>query len=138
MKAFSTLFFYPVALTFALVFTLSSASAQTVDVYFVSDFDSGNVKVFNIASNQLLATIQAGTSPASPVASADGRLAYVPNQNSNYLSVLDLTIGAEIARIHLNVDINNVAALTSDGTPVLTVGDPGELAIINTADFSVT
>src|ERR1044071_6474722 len=138
MKAFSTLFFYPVALTFALVFTLSSASAQTVDVYFVSDFDSGNVKVFNIASNQLLATIQAGTSPASPVVSADGRLAYVPNQNSNYLSVLDLTIGAEIARIHLTVDINNVAALTSDGTRVLTVGGPGELAIINTADFSGT
>jgi hypothetical protein len=141
MKAFSTLLIHLAALTFVLVFTLSAASAQTVDAYLVSDFDSGNVQVFSAATNQLLASIQAGASPASPVVSPDGHLAYVPNVNSNYLSVLDLSIGAEIARIHLTFDPaigNNVAAITADGTRVLTVGAAGELAVINTDDFSVT
>lgn len=140
MKAFSTLLIHPAALTFVLVFTLSAASAQTVEAYLVSDFDSGNVQVFSAATNQLLASIQAGASPASAVVSPDGRFAYVPNVNSNYLSVLDLSIGAEIARIHLTFDPaigNSVAAITADGTRVLAIGAPGELAVINTTDFSV-
>jgi WD40 repeat protein len=140
MKALSTLLIRPAALALAIMFTLNAASAQTVNSYLVSDFDSGNVQVFSAATNQLLASIQAGASPASAVVSPDGRFAYVPNVNSNYLSVLDLSIGAEIARIHLTFDPtmgNSVAAITADSTRVLAIGGPGELAVINTADFSV-
>jgi WD40 repeat protein len=141
MKALFSLLVRLVVLALIIImFTFNAASAQTVDAYLVSDFDSGNVKIFSIAANQLLASIQAGASPASPVVSPDGRFAYVPNVNSNYLSVLDLSIGAEIARIHLTFDPavgNSVAAITADGRRVLAIGAPGELAVINTGDFSV-
>jgi len=89
MKAFSALLICPIALTFVLIFTSSAATAQTVDTYLVSELNSRNVHVFSATINQLLTTIQAGTSPAAPIITLDGRFAYVPNVNSNYLSVYE-------------------------------------------------
>lgn len=140
MKILLTQLIRTSVLSFMLVLISPTTRAQTVDAYLVSDFDSGNVQVFSVATNQLLSTIQAGVSPGTPALSADGRLAYVPNINSTYLSVLDLSIGAEIKRVHLIGDPagNNVAALTPDGTRVLTDGAAGKLAIIDTTSFSIT
>lgn len=124
-----------------LFLLVASAESQTVDSYLVSDFDSGTVQIFSVATNQLLKTIQAGSSPNSALVSPDGRLAYVPNLNSNYLSVLDLTIGAEVVRIPEVVDVVGgtiAGAITVDGSKVVLSSGPGQLAILNTADFSIT
>lgn len=128
-------------LLFLFLLVTSVANSQTVDSYLVSDFDAGTVQIFSVATNQLLKTIQAGSSPNSALVSPDGRLAYVPNLNSNYLSVLDLTIGAEIARIPEIVDPiagNLSGAITADGSKVVLSSGGGRLAILNTTDFSIT
>jgi WD40 repeat protein len=123
----------------AAIFLLSAiACGQTVDTYLVSDFDSGHVQIFSVANNQLLATIQTGASPHDALVAAGGRLAFVPNGNSNYLSLLDLSIGAEIARLPQSADTTPfAAAITPDGSRVLMVA-PGKLVIMNTSDFSLT
>lgn len=124
-----------------LFLPVTSAASQTVDSYLVSDFDSGTVQIFSVTTNQLLETIQAGSSPNSALVSPDGRLAYVQNLNSNYLSVLDLTIGAEITRIPQTLSILGggiTGAITADGNKVLLSSNPGQLTILNTADFTIT
>jgi hypothetical protein len=124
-------------LAVALLFISKAVSGQTVDTYLVSDFDSGNVQVFSVANNQLLKTIQTGAIPQSALVSADGRLAYVPNDNGVYLSIVDLTIGAEIVRLPEGGDLifGNVGAITPDGNKVLLNVGP-RLMIMNTSDFS--
>jgi WD40 repeat protein len=141
MQALSGPSFYARMLLFAFFFVTPLANSQTVDAYLVSDFDVGNVQIFSFATNQLLKTIQTGPSPQSALISPDGRRAYVPNLNSTYLSVLDLTIGAEIVRIPEVIDLASsslVGAITPDGSKVLVSSGPGQLSIINTSDFSIS
>ncbi|HXA07356.1 MAG TPA: YncE family protein [Bryobacteraceae bacterium] len=114
----------------------NAAQAQSTAAYIVSDQADNNVRVYSVASNQLLETLHAGATPVQALVSPNGRIAFIANVNSGYLSVLDFTIGAEIQRIHgLR---GGPAALSPDGTRLVAATEnPDELAILNTGNFAV-
>lgn len=133
-----------VLLLSAFVSHSSAQSPQPFSGYFVSDFVDFNIRLFN-ASDQLVATYRAGGFPAAILVSPNGRLAYVANVESPYISVLDLTIAAEIRRIQNipRTTCNSGAqciAMSKDGTRLVVAGVSPTfvplLSSVNTADFS--
>lgn len=125
---------------FILSFIATAARAQTVDAYFVTDLVDSAIRVYSVANNQLLITLRSGGSPGQVAVSANNRLAFVTNANSNFASVFDTTIGAEIARVR--GPRSAIAVISADGTrvviPQFLVSPLATISIINTADFSIT
>ena len=80
---------------------------------------------------------QVGANPSNVVIAPNGRLAFTGNVNGSYISVVDLTIQAEIARIR---DVGGWSiAITSDGQKLVSVSyNRDELDIIDIATFAVT
>ncbi|MGB9106043.1 MAG: hypothetical protein WCC59_14885, partial [Terriglobales bacterium] len=78
-----------------------------------------------------------GASPANVVIAPNGRLAFVANVNGSYISVVDLTIQAEIARIR---DVRAFSLdITSDGQKLVAVGQfNDELDVVDIATLAVT
>jgi len=121
----------------ATLILASTAIGQTADRYVALDFNTALAHVFDFATNTETATLKVGASPTSIVMSPNGRLAFVANQNSNYLSVIDLTIGAEIKRIH-NVRIAQLAISTDGATVVGTDALDDGITVIDANTLSVT
>lgn len=123
------------SLLFILVFCGITA-AQTSDRYIVLDFNTALAHVFDLASNTEVATIKVGTSPNSVVISPNGRLAFVADLNANFISVVDLTIAAEIKRIR-NVRVSQLA-ISADGTTLVGVDvDDDGITVIDADSFAV-
>jgi uncharacterized repeat protein (TIGR01451 family) len=80
---------------------------------------------------------QVGASPANVVIAPNGRLAFTANVKGNYISVVDLTIQAEIARIR---DVRAFSlAMTSDGQKLVAVGQLNdELDVVDIATLQLT
>src|SRR5262249_57225462 len=94
---------------------------------------------FNAASPSAtpVATVHAGTNPDGIAISPNGRIAYIGNVNANFVSVIDSTVKAEIARIR-NVHAFRNLALSPDGTRlVVPSANTDELDIIDTSTFQV-
>lgn len=124
------------SLSAALLFAVS-AFAQTAERYIVFDVNTAQAHVFNVSDNAEVAVIKTGASPNSAVISGNGRLAFVGNLNSEHVSVIDLTIQAEVKRIR-PVRIGQLA-MTPDGTTVLGADiDDQTLKLIDTTTFAVT
>jgi hypothetical protein len=110
--------------------------AQTVDRFLASDALAASVGVFNVSDNAEVGRIGVGSTPDAVAISPNGRLAYVSNLNSTYLSVIDLTIGAEITRIR-GIRARSLA-LNADGSRLVAVGvNFDEAVVVDTADFSI-
>jgi hypothetical protein len=121
----------------------STAFAQTAERYVTLDFNRGTAHVFDAATNTEVAAIKVGNGPNSIVISPNGRLAFVSHLNSNYLSVIDLTIAAEIKRIHnvfvsqLGISADGVTVVGTDGNDDgITVIDANALSVIRTISFN--
>jgi DNA-binding beta-propeller fold protein YncE/outer membrane protein assembly factor BamB len=124
---------------FVIVFTcllpIASASAQATERYAVMDGTSGLARIFNVSDNTQIAAIQTGPTPNSIVFSPDGRLAFVANLNGQYVSVIDLTIQAEIKRIR-PVRADQLAIAADGKTIVGTDIDDEAVTLIDTATLS--
>src|SRR4029077_15857004 len=112
-------------------------SAGTSERYLLTDASSPSILEYDTATNTLQGTAHAGTNPEGVVISPNGRLAFVGNINSNYVSVIDLTLNAEIARIR-GVHASRHLALSSDGTKlVVPNANADEVDIIDTSTFQI-
>ncbi len=118
-----------------VLFTLT-ASAQTSEKYVILDFNTALSHVFDAGTNTELNSFHVGASPSSMVISPNGRIGFVANLNSNYLSVIDFSIGAEIYRVH-NVRLGSLT-LSRDGNILVgaDVDDDG-LTVIDANSFNV-
>jgi DNA-binding beta-propeller fold protein YncE len=114
-----------------------AAFSQSSEKFLVTDFNTALTHVFDAASNKELSAIRVGASPGSIVVSPNGRLAFVADVNSNFISVIDLTTGAEIKRIR-NVRVGALA-MSADGS--LLVGndiDDDGLTVIDAVALTVS
>jgi DNA-binding beta-propeller fold protein YncE len=125
-----------------LLLLVGSAVGQTAERYIVVDFNTALAHVFDLGTNSEVAAIKVGTSPSSVVISPNGRLAFVANINATYVSVVDLTIGAEIKRIQIRLA---QLAISADGATVvgtdvdddgITVIDANALTVVQTISYS--
>ena len=101
---------------------------------------NNSVTVFNVASdaNQKLAEIQVGVEPQAVAISNDNKLAFVTNQGSNSVSILDLTSNTQVAQVKVGVEPYGIAP-TPDGTRAYVVnGSSRSVSIIDTASRQVS
>jgi uncharacterized repeat protein (TIGR01451 family) len=109
--------------------TLTVLGAGAAERYVLAERENAEVSVRNVSDDALVRVAFAGTSPNSLVVSPNGRLAFVANLNSNYVSVLDLTIGEEIKRIR-GVRARQLA-FTPDGSQIVAIGVPEEVYVMD-------
>jgi serine/threonine-protein kinase len=57
---------------------------------YVAAVDADTIQVFDIATNQVTATVPTGRSPTSVAIAPDGRHAYVTNLKDGTLTILDI------------------------------------------------
>jgi IPT/TIG domain/Cytochrome D1 heme domain len=118
---------------------LTSTQAQTAERLIVLEGTSASAHIFDPTSNTDLATISVGATPSAVVFSPNGRMAFVANLNSKFVSVIDLTINAEIKRIR-NVRAFYMA-ITADGSQVVATDPVNEQIYVidaNTLSLSRT
>src|ERR1700676_1912485 len=112
-------------------------SAGPSERYILTDSDSPTVLEYDVATSTQQGTAHAGTNPEGIAISPNGRLAFVGNLNSNYISVIDLTINTEIARIR-GVRAARHLALNGDGTRLVVPAlGADEVDIIDTSNFQI-
>jgi DNA-binding beta-propeller fold protein YncE len=84
---------------------------------------------------ELSASTRTGTNPDDVAVSPNGRLAFVANLNSNFISLLDLTLNTELARLRSLRAFH--AQLTADGArlvvPMVARPNSDEVVIVDTA-----
>jgi len=112
-------------------------SAGTSERYLLADFASPNILEYDVATNTPQGTAHAGTNPAGIAISSNGQLAFVGNTNSDYVSPIDLSISAEIARIRGFRSARHLA-LSSDGKFLVVPNiDFDEVDIVDTSNFQL-
>lgn len=100
---------------------------------------NGSVTVFNVAgdANAKLAEIQTGPFPRSVVITPDKRFAYVTNQGSANVSVIDLASLAKTTDIPVGVEPYGIA-LTPDGTRAYVANSAsGTVSVVDTGSNAV-
>ena len=77
---------------------------------------NNSISIINVAgdANQKTAEVPVGIEPQSVAISNDNKLAYVTNQGSNSVSVVDLSTNSEVTKIPVGVEPYGIA-LTPDG-----------------------
>jgi len=119
-----------------LLFSALVIEGKAQESYLVPDFNNAKVFVQKLSDNSSVESLRTGVSPQGVVVSPNGRLAFVANVNSGYMSVVDLTIQREIKRIH-GVRGRNVA-ITQDGTRVAETGvDTTNLFVVDTSTLQL-
>ncbi|HKV93318.1 MAG TPA: hypothetical protein VJW20_12290 [Candidatus Angelobacter sp.] len=121
----------------------STAIGQTAERYVTLDFNRALVHVFDATTNTEVAAITVGNGPNSIVISPNGRIAFVSSFFSDYVSVIDLTIAAEIKRIHnvfvsqLGISADGATVVGTDGSDDgITVIDANTLSVVRTISFN--
>jgi WD40 repeat protein len=120
----------------ATLILTGTAFGQTAERYVTLEFNKATAHVFDAATNTEVAAIKVGNGPNSIVISPNGRIAFVSHLLSNYVSVIDLTIAAEIKRIPVFVSQLGISA---DGATVVgTDGNDDGITVIDANTLSVT
>ncbi|MGH9523087.1 MAG: IPT/TIG domain-containing protein, partial [Terriglobales bacterium] len=117
--------------------TMFLPSLNAASRFIVPDWSSGRLRQYAVSTNTEVAI---GNEPTAGY--AVGAVAVMPNgrigftsQFSNYVSVVDFSIGKEIARIPIRA---RTLALTPDGTKLLLVnGLADELDVVDTSTLNV-
>jgi len=132
----------PLVLWVATLILTGTAFGQTAERYVTLEFNKATAHVFDAATNTEVAAIKVGNGPNSIVISPNGRLAFVSHFNSNYVSVIDLTIAAEIKRIpalvfQLGISADGATVVGTDqNDDGITVIDASTLNVIRTISFN--
>jgi len=107
------------------------------DRAYVSLASADEVKVFDAASNALLATVPVGDIPQGVAASPLGDRVYVANFNDDSVSVIDTATNSVFSIAGVG-DGPQELTVSADGTLVyVTLKGAGDVAVINTTDYSV-
>lgn len=118
-----------------VVLSVIYALSQTAERFIVLEGTTASAHIFDSASNTELGSIGVGATPSAVVVAPNGRLAFVSNVNSEYVSVVDLTINAEVKRIH-NVSAFYMA-ITSDGSLIVATDPRNEQVFVIDANAQI-
>ncbi len=126
---------------FLFVLSFVSLGWSQTERYFVVDTIGGTanrVRAYDVATDVEQTSFLAGMMPYELAVSPNHRLGFVANVNNNYVSVIDFTTGTELAPLR-NLRARSLA-VSPDGTKLVVPLYDGtsRVAIVNTADFSIT
>src|SRR5262249_13068734 len=116
--------------------TVLASSPNTFEGFILTDGPSPQIFEYDVNGN-LVGTAHAGVNPNGAAISPNGRLAFIGNLNGHNVSVVDLTLNAESARIR-NVRAFRNLTLNADGTRLVVPStNNNELDIVDTSTFQV-
>ena len=122
---------------FLVCLLLTSASAQgSPERILLGNFSSATITIRSVDAPgyQQVGSVNVGVTPRSMAVLPGGRLAIVDNLNSTYMSLVDLTLNAEVTRIRSAH--GRYLAMTSDGK--LVVAALGEtVSVVDTSTLHV-
>ena len=100
---------------------------------------NGSVSVFDVSgdANNKLGEVKTGDGPRSVAISPDKRFAYVTNQESATLSVIDLAALSKVADIPVGVEPYGVALTPDGGRAYVANSASGNVSVVDTAAQSV-
>ncbi len=111
---------------------------------FVVDASTSSLRVIDVTSNSVTASIPLGSQPGDPVRSVDGGLVYVPNRGSNSISVIDTATEMLLTTLSHGSFSEPVAlAPTPNGRELWVLNRKGgaglgSISIVDTASNAVT
>ena len=102
----------------------AAASPDGTRIY-VTNYNSGNVSVIDIASHLVIASVELGRAPVAVVVSPDGSKAYVANSSNNSVSVIDTSkfTARQIPMPSANYTYPSSIAISPDGSHVYVAGN---------------
>ena len=109
---------------------------------YITNYDSNNISVIDIAINKVTSTVDVGDHPAGVAVSPDGKKVYVVNSGSNTVSVIDTSknkvidtvkIGTYPQEIVVNPD-GKKAYVTSFSNNIVSVIDTETDRVISTVN----
>jgi len=107
--------------------------------YFSNTTASGTVRVVDLATNQIVATVSVGANPIRSSVTNDRAFVYVPNLNSDSISVIDTSTNTVVATI--STDLGNgprtIAISPDDAFAYVAVSNDNEVAVINLSTNTV-
>jgi DNA-binding beta-propeller fold protein YncE len=118
----------------AIVFASMTAVAQ--ERYVVADRPSSRIQAFNVSNDALVSNSLSGTNPEGIAISPNGRLVAVANVNGSYVSIVDVTVNAEVAQIK-NVTAFALAFDATGDRLVIPNRVADEVVIVDTSTFQV-
>jgi YVTN family beta-propeller protein len=108
-------------------------SPDTTVIYVVNNASPGSVSVIDVATRAVVATVAAGTYPSAVSFTPDGRYAYVPNNDSNDVTVIDVATHTPHASSPIAVGPDPFGAGANFITPNIIAFTGGPLIIPNDA-----
>jgi len=98
-----------------------------------ADHSADGIAVFDIASNKVTRTLQAGSDPENFCVSPDGKMIYVSNEDADGVSFLDIAAGTLTKTIKTGDEPEGVS-VTPDGKLVYSTNEAdGTVSVIDTA-----
>ena len=101
------------ALVLALALVALPAAA-VADEAFITDQNGDDVKVLDLATRKVVATIAIGGKPAGIAMAHDGRRAYVSSTNGKYVSAIDTDARKVVAKLNLPDECVGIAIGADD------------------------
>jgi YVTN family beta-propeller protein len=94
-----------------VLLALTSPNVHSTEIAYVTNKNDNTVSVIDIASREVIATIQVGQSPDQVAFTPDGTKAYVSNSGNDFVSVIDVATNTVIetitvGTIPLGVDVS--------------------------------
>ena len=109
---------------------------STAGALYIAELDAGMVGRVDLPSTTLKSPITVGLVPSHVAFSPNGKTAYVANQGSRSVSVIDVASGLVTATIPVTSDAWNVL-VSLDGARLYVTTDQGVLHVINTATNAI-
>jgi YVTN family beta-propeller protein len=105
---------------------------------YITNLNSNNVSVIDIATNTVKATVHVGGQPLGVAVNPEGTKVYVANELSNTVSVIDTTTNTVTATVHVGTSPYGVA-VNPAGTKVYVANlNSNTVSVIDTTTNTVT
>ncbi|MEO5703099.1 MAG: Calx-beta domain-containing protein [Gammaproteobacteria bacterium] len=122
----------------AAVLLLVAASAHAAPFAYISNENSNDVSVIDIATNIVTATVPVGLTPFGVAVNPSGSRVYVTNIDSNTVSVIDTATNTVVATVAVGTNPFGIA-INPAGTVVYVANKTSDtVSVIDTATNTVT
>ena len=125
-------------LAFVSVLLLAAASAvQAQPFAYITNQNSNNVSVIDIATNTVVTTVAVGINPEGVAVNPAGTPAYVTNRNSNNVSVIDTASNMVVGTVAVGTGPRGVAVNPAGTRVYVTNYNSNTVSVIDTATNTV-
>lgn len=119
-------------LALLIIFTILPSASFAQTFAYITNNSSNNVSVINVASQEVIATVDVGNSPGAVAATPDGKFVYVANTDSNNVSVIEVSTNTVKDTVPVGTNPNGIASSPDGMFVFVTNNRSGDVSVIET------